>query len=63
MTPTQIRAIRDRLKMDLREFGRVLGCSASRVCHLESGRKLPTGPLLRLLLSIEAGVSPAKLRV
>jgi DNA-binding transcriptional regulator YiaG len=61
ITPAVIRTTRTRLGLTQREFGRRLGCSESRVCHLERGTATATGPLRRLLQCAVAELPPQKL--
>jgi DNA-binding transcriptional regulator YiaG len=50
MTPERIRKIRVDNGWTLGDFAKLLGfATRGAVAHLESGRKKPTGPVLRLL--------------
>jgi putative transcriptional regulator len=49
ITPTQIRALRERSKMSQAVFARHLNVTPGYVSQLERGAKRPTGPALALL--------------
>lgn len=49
----RIRSIRERLKLNQTDFAMVLGITQEHVSRLETGRKEPGGPLVRLLEMID----------
>jgi DNA-binding transcriptional regulator YiaG len=62
ITPERIKALRGRLRMTQDEFARKLGLATrGAVSRLEGGSRTPTGPLLHLLLVIEADPSSVRL--
>ena len=57
----KIRSLRERFKLTQTEFAMVLGITQEHVSRLETGRKEPGGPMVRLLEMIEHfGLPPGK---
>ena len=55
MAPERIKSLRQALSMTQQEFASLLGVRfKSVISRLESGERLPLGPLLPLLLLLEA---------
>jgi len=57
MTPTEIKALRKSLGLTQSRFGRLLGLDGKDVSNTvrswESGRRVPSGPVTKLMLLLE----------
>lgn len=56
MTPTQIKALRKKLKMNTTEFGELFPMSPRSIENWEQGLRSPSKPCIRIMEKIKEGL-------
>ena len=60
MKPTDVQAVRRRLHMTCEEFARAMGVHKRTVIKWEQGERQPSGPAVKLMLTLGKQKSPGK---